>query len=399
MRIVFVAEWFSEAMGYVDNCLPRAFAGLGHEVHLVAPNVQPYFHSPLYEQTYEQFLGKGVVPVGCGTIDGVLIHRLPHINWRGRLGGRGLISLLRGLKPDVVQASSHISLGAMQAAIARRLLKFPLFTANHVVASVYPPPGWRSDSLKWRIKIGAGTTLPGRLVAGSTTLCYAATVDAADIAERFFGVPRSKLRVMPLGVDTDLFSPGPRGEADRTGLCREAQIPTDGVLCIYTGRFSTAKDPACLARAISRLRSAGHPYGAVFIGDGEQREAIAAEPGCVIRPFVPFRSLPPLYRAADVGVWPRQESISMLDASASGLPIVVSERIRARERVEGVGLTYQEGNERDLARVLLELRTEGRRAELGLAGAKRVATTTSWRSVASRRLEDYERALAGDLRP
>jgi hypothetical protein len=34
MRIAFITPWYSERMGYLENSLSKAVAGLGHEVHV-----------------------------------------------------------------------------------------------------------------------------------------------------------------------------------------------------------------------------------------------------------------------------------------------------------------------------------------------------------------------------
>jgi len=62
MRIVVVADWFSEKMGYSENCLPKALASLGHEVHLVTTEAQVYYNQPTYRATYEPFIGPPIVP-------------------------------------------------------------------------------------------------------------------------------------------------------------------------------------------------------------------------------------------------------------------------------------------------------------------------------------------------
>ena len=46
MKISIVVDHYSEFTGYTENCLPRYLAKLGVDVHVVAPNVKPYFDSP-----------------------------------------------------------------------------------------------------------------------------------------------------------------------------------------------------------------------------------------------------------------------------------------------------------------------------------------------------------------
>ena len=84
----------------------------------------------------------------------------------------------------------------------------------------------------------------------------------------------------------------------------------------------------------------------------------------------------------------------MLDASACGLPIVVSDRIRAPHRVEDSGVTYREPDVDSLGEALLRLGDPDVRAEMGRVGAHRMAQELSWDQVATRRAADYERSLA-----
>jgi glycosyltransferase involved in cell wall biosynthesis len=142
------------------------------------------------------------------------------------------------------------------------------------------------------------------------------------------------------------------------------------------------------------MRSQGARVRAVFLGDGEQRDALAARPWSVVLPFVPHRELAAYYRAADVAVWPTQESTSMLDAAACGLPVVVNNTLRAVERIDGNGLTYLLNDQDSLERVLTQLLDARKRRALGDVGARRMAEHFSWDSLVRRRIGDYRTALA-----
>ena len=239
--------------------------------------------------------------------------------------------------------------------------------------------------------------LPGRLVSTQTVKCYAPTIDCADVAVRFFGVEAHKIDLAPLGVDTELLSPiaTPQQRADRDLLRARLGVQPDEVLFIYTGQFSAAKNPVLLAQAVETMRARGLRVKAVFLGDGEQREEISAHAGSTALPFVPHRDLASYYRAADAAVWPTQESTSMLDAAACGLPVVVNDTLRATERIDGNGLTYVLNDLAALERVLSQLLDPARRAALGAIGARRMVEHFSWDSLVRRRIKDYRQALGG----
>ena len=58
MRIVVITDWYSEKMGYIENCLPKTLAELGHNVHVVSSTAQVYYNDPFYEKTYAHYLGQ-----------------------------------------------------------------------------------------------------------------------------------------------------------------------------------------------------------------------------------------------------------------------------------------------------------------------------------------------------
>jgi len=164
-------------------------------------------------------------------------------------------------------------------------------------------------------------------------------------------------------------------------------------VCIYTGRFGADKNPLLLARAVAELRRRKKFYAGLFVGNGEQGGEIQRCEGCVTHPFVRVQELGALYRSADMGVWPTQESLSMLDAAACGLPVVANDTMTAKERLDGNGLTYRLNDQGDLVRALLGLRDAETRRAMGERGARKMAEEFSWESIARRRIRDYEAAL------
>jgi glycosyltransferase involved in cell wall biosynthesis len=180
----------------------------------------------------------------------------------------------------------------------------------------------------------------------------------------------------------------------RVALRTRLGISEDELLCIYTGQFTEAKSPATLAEAVELLVLGGVKARGLFVGNGPQRDALSRFSHSLVLDFMQNSELPVYYRAADVGVWPTQESTSMLDAAACGLPIVVNHTLQAIERIDGNGLTYRLGDPKSLADVLRRLLDKSLRESLGSAGASKMLDRYSWRDLARKRLADYEAAIA-----
>ena len=105
----------------------------------------------------------------------------------------------------------------------------------------------------------------------------------------------------------------------------------DEIVCIYTGRFNEDKNPIILARAIHYHRKKYKFFKGIFLGSGDQKGQIEKCEGCVVIPFQKYHDLSNFYRMSDIGVWPKQESTSMIDAAATGIPVVVNVKVLAKK--------------------------------------------------------------------
>lgn len=399
MRVALLTEVFPKNMGYLENFLPKYLVRLGLEVHVITTDLPPYYQMKKkeFKQTYGGFAdSRDLIPGAVETIQGFTLHVLGHRKVLGYMQMSGLRKKLASIRPDVVQAMSPIGWIPLQAVFAMPFVGFKLFTGNHYHASVFPLANktlssWSRELLRCRIT----RTLPGWLVSLFTEKCYAIAPDCAEVAARFFGVPKGKIAACPLGVDTELFTPvsGDKNHKGRLALRERLGFSPSEIVCIYTGRFSEDKNPLLLAKAVEHLVDRGNSYRGLFVGNGVQAQAIQSCAGCTTHPFVPVHELGDFYRASDIGVWPTQESLSMLDAAACGLPIVANHTMTVPERLDGNGAAYKLNDLADLVRILLDLRDPQTRKRLGEFGALKMARDFSWESIAGLRVRDYEAAL------
>jgi len=396
MRIVLISEVFIKNMGYLENLLPKYLVRHGAQVDVVASSLPPDYRNEMAASSYRGFAED--CPSDSYEIpDGFRLHVLPAVKQAGHLRLVGLRQKLKELQPDIVQTMTPTGWIAVDASLIQLTMGYRLFSGCHYHASVFPlaqePRGRLTIA---RLKCFLQRSVPGRISSLITEKYYAISQDCAEVAARFFGVPERKLFIQPLGVDTELFHPisNAAEESARTQLRKKFNFSEEDVVCIYTGRFAEDKNPLLLAKAIAALAGEGHPFKGLFVGNGSQAEEIEECTGCFRHPFVPVHDLAHLYRAANIGVWPTQESMSMLDAAACGLPIVANDKIQAPERLAGIGMTYRLLDQEDLEKVLLQLKDQNVRRKLGMAGAEKMSRQYSWHAIARERLTDYAAALS-----
>jgi len=397
LRIVFINPTHSSNMGYITNCLTRELADMGHEVHLLTSTLNVMGNKEYYQKTYAQFLGDAYVPEGIYLEENFTVHRMPALIYKKEeVYFRGVYTKLKVLKPDIVHIYDVNHFLFIQAVFAKVVLRFKLFTAYHGVLSVFPLHNlWSNTSIYFKLKWTILHKITGYIGSLFTEQCYPATEDGQLIVTKYYGWPFKKCKVTPLGVNTARFYPL-KDIAAKKKLRQEifTEIHENDFLCIYTGKYTNDKNPLCLAHAVNSLADKYPNIKAIFIGDGPQSQSIAVCKNCYMISFVQNHELAKYYQASDVGVWPKEESLSMIDATACGLPIIVSDKMLSTERVEGNGLVYFENQADDLAlKILVLYKDEALAKKYSEHGSKKIIENYSYKKIAKERVSDYYKSL------
>jgi glycosyltransferase involved in cell wall biosynthesis len=397
MKIALISIWFSEKTGYAENLLPKALAQLGHDVHLITSCAQVYANTNNYKDIYENFLGQPFLEPIVKTNDGFTLHRLQSVVNNNTIEIVDLENYIVNLNPEIIQTFEINEQISYSSALASVKIKAKFFTESHMHKSVFRIKKENIFSNIWKKYLKKNWTLD--FINSQTEICYPIGKDVAELAINHFRVPKSKIKIQSLGVDTNFFKlMDPNDIEIRNSIRKEFHFKEEDIVCIYTGRFSIDKGPNILADAINYINDSGKSnFKALFVGSGTKKEVdyISSKKGCHIISFVPFYELNKYYWSSDIAIWPKQESTSQLDAMSCGLPIILSNKISLLERVEGNGLLYQEDNYINLAETILQLENKDLRIELGKLGSLKIQQNFSWLKIAKDRSEDYNLSLNG----
>lgn len=338
----------------------NAFAARGGEVHVVSQ------HAPL----------EGYAPA-------VRIHRLPHRAGGGYLlNGRRFRQFVANIAPDVVNA--HYATG--YGTLARSLRDVPV-VLNVWGSDVYDFPE-KGPLHRWWLR----RNLRHANVVVSTSRAMAART--MEICPGL-GAPV----VVPFGVDTSLFKPA---RTDRSGA--PVVIGTVKTLAHKYGIDTLIEAFALI------VQRPGMPVCTLrIVGGGEERgrlEALVAERAAggkvtFVGP-VPHGRVPAELQALDIYVaLSRLDSesfgVAAIEASACGLPVVVSDASGLREvTLDGVtGLVVPRNDPAAAADALAALvNAPERRIAMGLAGRAHVLEAYEWSGCVDRMLNVLTSAIA-----
>src|SRR6184192_1310044 len=194
------------------------------------------------------------------------------------------------------------------------------------------------------------------------------------------GFAPEKLKILPRGLDTTLFSPEHRDPAfwQRFGEHNGA------IHLLYVGRISKEKDLDVLAQAYRQLRSEGLPIQLYLVGDGPYLQALnKALPEAVFTGYLRGKELAAAYASADVFVFPSTTDTFgnvVIEAQASGVPVIVSDTGGPKELVEANvnGVVTKSHDVEDLARAIRDLVNDERKRDQMSQQARQAVVDRSW---------------------
>jgi glycosyltransferase involved in cell wall biosynthesis len=199
------------------------------------------------------------------------------------------------------------------------------------------------------------------------------------------GIEPEKLKLLPRGLDTELFSPTRRDPKFWYRFDKHAANGSDGaVRLLYVGRVSKEKDLDVLATAYRQLRDENVRVQLFVVGHGPYASALAETlPDAVFTGYLAGEDLATAYASADIFAFPSTTDTFgnvIIEAQASGLPVVVSDLGGPKELVEtGVdGFVTKALDADDFARALRRLAEDGKlRSEMAVRSREKV-TNRSW---------------------
>jgi glycosyltransferase involved in cell wall biosynthesis len=393
MKIAHITNYLVPDYGYEEMHLARAQSAMGHEVAIVTSN---FLHpkGSAYGVLSTRFPRRHVDPSDEDQ-SGVRVIRLASWELPGsRTWMRGLPQKLKELAPDVVHCHNLLQAQTVRVALAKAMGRehVRLVVDDHMHTSVV-----RRSAIGrafYAFHRAAVQPLLGREV---DRFC-AISEDTRQYMRDFCGV-KGEIELRPLGVDLNAFNasaPLRRQWRERVG------VDADDLVLLYTGKVIEAKGVHVLVAAALRLLKEGARLKVVIVGDPESGylEQIKLEIAAAKRMddfrfhhSVPHSELPGVYAAADVAIWPRQESMALFEAMASALPVVISDLSGYADLVaNGPGLLFRHDAEASLAGVLRGLFDPAVRATLGAAGRSLTLRDYSWQRSAQRYLETYGEA-------
>ncbi|WP_440950150.1 glycosyltransferase family 4 protein [Methanosphaerula subterraneus] len=289
---------------------------------------------------------------------------------------------------DIIHAHSHLFFPTNVCALVKRYGSSPLVITNHGILSASAPQ-WLNIS--YMSTIGKWT-----LNSADRVICYT-DIERRRLIEEF-GIDKPEVVVIPNGVNTEVFHPD------------DSKVDERYFTLLWVGRIVKGKGVEFLIHAAHQVLGKIPNLRIVLIGEGPERDEIwrlvneyHLTEVVTILPFMSYDAIPLLYQRSDVLVLPSlQEGVprTMLEAMASGKPVIISEFDHLKDLAEGAALMFPKGDVNALAeRILLLEQDRDRAHRMGACGRERILTKNSWKNTVLRTITLYQELLSQDQSP
>jgi glycosyltransferase involved in cell wall biosynthesis len=387
---------YSAKIIYEFQILPEILSILGHSVTVIdyddswkgstgEPTVR--FGTRVLEKTHRAYPEASVTVRTPGMV------RLPVLS---RVSGAitsavDIVRVMRSGKFDAVLLYGLPTVG-IQALFAARSFRIPIF--------------FRSIDILNRLVPFPVLRLPTRILEAFIYRRVAAvscvTPHLKDYVESY-GVPPSRVEVLPSGVDTRLFSPGPR---DQSLLARWGIGSADPVV-FFMGTIYSFSGLDRVIREFGQVLQ-NHPRARLLIAgvgeDQEKLERLSSETGLqdhvIFTGFQPYSVLPGLIRSSDLCINPFELNAITRDILptklfqylACGKPVLMTELPGTLPFLKGPedGVVYS-SLEGFVAAVSTLLSDRPRLDELGRNALRVAQRDYDWQSIAIRLLDWIKR--------
>lgn len=343
MKILHVVNYYHEGFGYQENYLPKFQQRSGHEVLVLASDY--YFPVPNYNDTMRHSMGDRCVGYGEFFDDNLKVVRTK--SWFGSIRRPGLIyfpvgRVLAEYKPEIVHVHGATNLTIPVLCLLQKKYKYKIFVDSHQDDSVSNYTDSPVDKLYygvWRLLYHSFGLIK------KIALFLPITKNAGEWLSKRLHISEDQMFLSPLGVDLGTMSYDKGSEVQ----FRSEHGIGDKLVVVNAGKQYPEKRIEWIIDVVKTARNLGANAFLVLIGNADKkydavlRGRLAEIEGHYLRlPFLDREELSRVYSAADIGIWPGVPSITIQEAMACGVAMILPDDNIVGQFVKNNGLHESE---------------------------------------------------------
>lgn len=342
MKIVHIclSAPYVDGWGYQENLLPEYLQKYGVENHIITSND----NLPVYlnKEMKEEIIKKG----NLYCLGNIKIHKIKGEKiTTSLLIPFGLMDKIENIAPDVI---FHHNVSITTLPIVSKYAKkhkCKLFVDNHAdEINMSKNRLWVLFYYKFLSRLAC------RIRRKSFIKFYGVTNSRCDFINKYFGVPKDNIELLPIGADTDLADT----LMSKKELRDKYEFSQDEKIVVTGGKMGIDKGTHGLINAIEELRTK-HKIKLILFGKFEDEDTLKLAKSknfVIIYGWCDRIKTLELLKLADVACWPIHHTTLNEDAIAVETPLIIRKTGTTEHLVEENGLWLKSGNKEELIKAI-----------------------------------------------
>ncbi len=384
MKIVHVTGYFQPELGYEEYYLSLNQKKLGHDVYVITSD--RIANLPNLRDSLKEIKSKCSTrfrPIGFSEIDGIKVYRLKTLfEAKDFLVVKGMKKILREIKPDVVHSHEPRQFMTMLPAFYKRELNYKLIVDQHDY-DIFP-------TIKSKLMTYLVRRNICRFAFKKADKIIAITPESREFIKNVYGI-KKEIIDSTLGADIERFKFNPK---KREEIREKFGIKDREILLITVGHVGRNKKLEFLIEAFSKTKNSK----LLIVGGGDEEYIkelkelaikLSVKDRIIFLGRVSQNELPYYYSAADMGVWPSRATITIIEAMACKLAVIIPDINTVKHLVAyDNGLTF-DTSENLLEKMNLLIKDKKMREILGKKAENVTKEKFSYEEIAKRYIEIY----------
>ena len=314
----------------------------------------------------------------------VIIHRTDILfEIHSRVWMKKLKKTILDINPDIIYAHGIETFSAIRVILSRLSKKYKTFTDTHTLL------GQSKNKFVGSLFyfIFKRTVVP--IINKRNVGVFFTANENGMMLKDIYGITENNIHSCLIGTDTSKFY---FDDIQRKSLRGRYNINENDIAIIYTGKHNVIKQPHLVLNAVKNLdRKNTVKLFLFFIGSKDEKyflKHFGDKPDFKFKliyiPEIENDELYKYYSMADIAVFPKENTLSILDVQACKLPVILEDNQTNRDRIRYSGLLYEKNNLNDLSDKIYKLITANElRKKLGENGLVLIKEVYDYKKIIS----------------
>ena len=379
MKVLHIEDWFHPEMGYQINYFAK-FHNPEIDFYILTGDSlniwgDPYSKAEL-KKIDEKFEKENKIKI-------IRLKTCLVRNGKQNIWLRKMSKRINEIEPDIIYLHTIETLTSFRIFSNNKILgEYKVVADTHILNNQF------KDNYKYKLFCWLLKKVAVRKINQKNIKVFYTTEENRNILIEKYGINPELVKSCLIGTDTSIFY---YDENQREKTRNNLNIGPETPVLLYVGKINNIKKPHLILEALKIIdNKINNKLVAVFIGPKSKDYFEKYFSQLPYFSQIEIKLLDPIknnilykyYSMADFIVFPKENSLSSLDAQSCSLPVIMEDDPTNRERLKQGGLVYKINDIENLAeKILYLIRNPDKRKMMGINGKEYIKDKYNYLSI------------------